>query len=243
MVWGSSSTTTNTTTIPGMGERENVAGGILSELGTRGLGQLGNLSDLASGKLQISPHDEALIRRIQELTGESARNQVGANYDFMSGQLEDDLLGSGIGKSSMEAVKKAMLGQQLQRSLDESSLQGQISSAQQLRDSQYQTAGIKLNANQLLLNQILGGAGSVAEMALKERLSQSTTTTTTESNDGLLGGLTDLASLSGLGLGAIIPKVGGMLVGSKSPAAVSSQPASSGGSSSVNIPNQSRQMH
>lgn len=232
MVWGSSSTVT--TTIPKAGAQETAARDTLNELGTRGMGQLGNLSDLASGKLQISPEDAALIRQIQELTGEAGRRQMQSNYEVMAGEVEDQLLQGGIAKSSMEAVKQALLGKQLQDSLDQSALQGQITSAQQLRQGMYDTANLRLNTNQLLLNQILGGAGAVADMGLRERLAQTTTTTTS----GGLGSLVDMASLAGLGLGSIIPKKGAAAA-----AAVSAAPATTGGSASVNIPNQSRQMY
>lgn len=200
MVWGASSTTT--VTIPKAGKDETAARGMLSELGSRGLGQLGNLSDLASGKLQISPEDEALVKRIQELTAEASRNEVKSNYEMMAGEVEGQLLEGGLAKSSIEAVKHALLGKQLQSSLDSSAIQGQITSAQQLREGMYNNAGIKLNANQLLLNQILGGAGGVAEMGLRERIAQPTQTTTSNG----LGSLVDLAGMAGLGLGSLIPK-------------------------------------
>lgn len=199
MVWGS---TTTSVSIPKAGASELQARDTLQSLGTRGLGQLGNLSDLASGKLQINPEDEALVRRIQELTGEAARQQMQSNYELVSSQVEGQLLEGGLSKSSIEAVKQALLGKDLQSSLNQSALQGQITGAQQLREGMYQNAGIKMSANQLLLNQILGGAGAVAQMGLQERLAQPTT----KQSGGGLGGLVDMASLAGLGLGSLIPK-------------------------------------
>lgn len=233
MVWGSSSTTT--TTIPKAGAQENRARDMMEQLGTRGLGQLGNLEDLASGKLQLSPEDAALIRQIQELTGEAARNEMKSNYELSASQVEGQLLEGGLAKSSIEAVQQALLGKQMQSSLDQSALQGQITSAQQMRQGMYDTAGIKLNANQLLLNQILGGAGGLAEMGLRERLAQTTTTT----SSGGLGGLVDMAGLAGMGLGSLLPKKAA--TGGVTAAPVSSMP---GGSSwSNNAVPQSRQMY
>lgn len=233
MVWGSSSTTT--VTIPKAGAEERQARGVMQELGTRGLGQLGNLSDLASGKLQVSPEDAALIAQIQRLTGEAARKEMQSNYELTASQVEGQLLEGGLAKSSIEAVQQALLGKQLQSSLDQSALQGQINSAQQLRQSMYDTAGIKLNANQLLLNQILGGAGGVAEMGLRERLAQTTTTT---SQSGL-GSLVDMAGLAGMGLGSLLPRKS---AAGATAAPVSGMPGASA-SSGTYMPGQSRQMY
>lgn len=236
MVWGSSSTAT--TTIPKAGAQETAARGTLQDLGTRGLGQLGNLGDLAAGKLQASPYEQDLIRQIQELTGQAARKEAQSNYELMASDVEGQLLEGGLAKSSIEAVKQALLGKQLQSSLDQSALQGQITSAQQLRQGMYDRAGVQLNANQLLLNQILGGSGAVAQMGLQERIAQPTTKT----SSGGLGGLTDLAGMAGLGLGSIIPK---LLQRSPAGAPATAPPVStmSGGGGGGVVPQQSRQMY
>lgn len=172
----SETTTTQSTTIPGAGDQERNARALLAKLGKEGMGQLGDIGNLASGNLQLTAEDQALMRQIQELSGKAARSSMVDNAAFQSAQLEDRLLSKGMGGASIEAVNEAMIGRQLTQDLDQSALQGQITSAQQLRQHSLDRAGVQLNANQLLLNQILGGAGGVAQMGLQERLTQATTT-------------------------------------------------------------------
>jgi hypothetical protein len=185
MAWGSSTTTTESSTLPGMGTQEAGARATLEQLSKGGMGQLGNLKDLASGKLQLSPEDMALIRQIQELTAKQAQESVKSNYDLMASQTAGETLQRGISGSSIDAVNQALLGKQLQSSLDQSALQGQITSADQMRKGMYENAGIKLNANQLLLNQIMGGSEALGRMGLEERLAQKTTTQKSTESPGV----------------------------------------------------------
>lgn len=191
---------TTQTSIAGMTAQDRTARGMLEQLGQRGMDQMGNLSDLASGNLQLSPQDVALIQQINALSGQQARNEFQQNYETVRGRVEGGLLDRGLANSSIEAVSQALMGQQLQQSLDQGTLQGQITSAQQMRQQALDSAGIKLNANQLLLQQILGGAGQLASMGLNERLAQ---TKTTSKTGGIGAGLGAAAQLGGMGLGFI----------------------------------------
>lgn len=173
-------TTTTTRDMPGIQSQEQQARDIMAQLGTGGMDQLGDLSNLASGNLQISPEDEELMRRIQQLSGDSARNQMQQNLDFATGNLEDTLLSRNVGNASIEAVEQAMLGRQSLSDLNLSTIEGQKTEAEQLRQHTLDRGGLQLNANQLILNRILGGAGGVAEMGLNERINQTTTTETAE---------------------------------------------------------------
>ncbi len=199
--------TTQTTTIPGIGGQESDSRALLARLGEGGMAQLGNLKDLANGQFTLSPADEEMIRRIQQLTMEQARGQARMNYEDMASQVEGQSLEAGIGGSSIDAVNRAVLGRQLQSTLDQSALQGQINSAQQLRQAAVEGGQMKLNANQLLLQQIMGTTGQLANMGLQERLSQTTTKQKTPSSIGgtlgQLGGMAVAAwnPLAGLGLG------------------------------------------
>lgn len=178
---GSSTQTTEvSSTIPGIGEQESRARALMMQLAESGQGQLGDLGALARGDMQITPQDEALIRQIAQLTGDLGRAQAQQNYEALAPQVEGQLLERGLEGSSIEAVNQAMLGRQLQQTLDQSSLQQQLISAQQLQQQPLARAGIQLNANQLLLQRILGGAQSVGQMGLQERWAQTTETQTTE---------------------------------------------------------------
>jgi len=172
---GSKSTQTQSTTIKGIGSQEQGARDVLQKL-SEALPQLGDLTDLANGKVQLDPKDMQLLQQIQELSGQAGRNQLQQNFDAASGAVEGDLLSKGLEGSSIEAVQKAILGRQLQQSLDQSAIQGQIQTAQGARQHALDKAGLKLNANQVILQRILGGAQGLAGMGLQERLAQQTTT-------------------------------------------------------------------
>ncbi len=152
---------------------------MLMQLAQGGIGQL-NLGELASGELSVSPQDADLVRQIASLTGDMQRNQAQQNYEAMAGSVEGQLLDRGMEDSSIEAVSQALLGRQLQQSLDQGAIQNQITSSQMLQQMPFQRAGLQLSANQALLQQVLGGAQAVGNMGLQERLAQMTTTQSTE---------------------------------------------------------------
>jgi len=178
---GSQQTTqTRSVTFDEMGQQEASMRAVLEQLAQRGMLQLGDMSSLTSGRMDITPQDEAFIRQISALTGELQRGQAQQNYDTMSQQVEGQLLSRGLEGSSIEAVNQALLGRQLQQSLDQGALQNQITSAQQLQQQAQNRAAVQLNANQLLLNQILNSAQGLAGMSLQERLTGQTITQTAE---------------------------------------------------------------
>lgn len=179
---GSQTTETVTSTIPGAAGGAMDARQLLLAMGQGAAGQMGDLGALANGQLQITPEDEALIRRISELTSESARANIQDNAAFASAQLEDRTLAKGIAGSTIEAVDEAMIGRQMQQSLDTEALKNEITSAEQLRKQSLDRAGVQLSSNQLLMQQLLGGAGGFAQMDLQERLNQGTTTGVTETD-------------------------------------------------------------
>lgn len=175
---------TQSTNIPGAGPQGQRAMALMDQI----IDQLGaqfdagTLGDLASGEgMQVTPQDQAFIRQISNVTGELQRSQARDNFESMSQALEGQLLERGVEGSSIEAVQQALLGRQLQRSLDQGAMQREVTGAQQLQEQAFQRTGRQLNANQLLLQQILGGASSIAGMDLQARMAQPTMTQTTES--------------------------------------------------------------
>lgn len=192
---GGESSQTTTTTLPGAGQSEAMAREVLARLTGSGEAQMGDLSGLARGEVSLSPQTAALLQEIQRMTMESTRAQARANYEDMANQVQASALDSGIEGSSIEAVNRAVLGRQLQQTLDQSALQGQITTAQQMRAATLEDAGIKMNANQLLLQQILGAAEPLTRLGLQERLAQATTTT--KQKQSLGAGLTDMAMMGG----------------------------------------------
>ena len=149
------STREETRTLPGMGGQEQTMRALMAQLAKSGVGQMGDMGALASGQMSITPEDENLIRRIGEITNQMQRQQARGHFEDMSGAVEDQLLSRGMEGSSIEAVNQALLGRQLQQSLDQGSLQQQATGAQQLQQMPFQRGQMQLGANQLLLQQIL----------------------------------------------------------------------------------------
>ena len=194
---------TTTRTLPGMGNQEAGARNILEEL-MGATGQLGDLTDLAQGNFSLSPQDISLLQEIQRLSGDSARLEMGRNLDFASSDLEEQLLARGVEGSSIEGLQQGLLNTEALHGLNQSSIQGQINTADQMRQHVFDKAGTQLNANQIILNRILQGAGTLGEMGLQERLAQgSETTTMKQSGAGAIAG--QLGQLGGLALSAFNP--------------------------------------
>ena len=187
-------TSTQSTTIGDIGQQEQSARDLLAQLAQSGVSQQGDLTDLANGNLTLRPQDIALIQQIQQLSQEQARVGLQDNAKFAMNSVEGDLTARGLDDASIEAVNKALIGRNLQDSLDKSTIQGQITSAEQLRQAPLDNANVKLSSNQLLLQKILGGANSVAGLGLQERLAQQTTTGTTKTSGATLGEIMNAAA-------------------------------------------------
>jgi len=144
--------------------------------------QSGNLSDLANGKMTVQPQDAALINEIQKLTDQNARVGLQENLAQVMSGVEGNMLDRNIAGSTVEAMGKSLAGTQALADLNRQTIASGINNAQSLRQQTLDRAGITLNANQLLLQRLLGGAQGVYQPALQARLAQGTTTgTTTES--------------------------------------------------------------
>ena len=170
-----SQTATQRSTIPGASEQEVRMRGILEQLASGA--QMGDISNLASGNFQVTPEDRAFIEQISRLSQRAAGDTIRSNAADTMGAVESNALDRGIGSSTIESVNKAVGMRQMQQSLDQSAITGQVTNAQQLREQALSRAGIQLNANQLLLQRILGGAQGLAGLGLQERLAQGTVNT------------------------------------------------------------------
>jgi hypothetical protein len=177
---GSQTTESTTTrTIPGAHGQELQARDIMMQLARSGMQDL-DVSNLAGGRMQVTPEDEQLMRRIMQAASEMRRQEALRDFEGMSGAVESSMLERGIGGSSIEALQTALLGRELQHTLGQGGLQDTALTAQGLQQLPFQRAGVQLSANQLLLQQILSGAGGVAGMGLQERLNQGTETSTSK---------------------------------------------------------------
>lgn len=208
-------TQTQQTSLPGAGTQEQQMRALLANLASGGAEMFGGgqgLQDLLSGQFNVTPQDEQFVQQISALTNQMQRGQARANFEEMTGAVEGQMLSRGLEGSSIEAVNQALLGRQLQQSLDMGALQNQITSAQQLQQQAQQRAGMQLSANQLLLNQILSGAGAVSQMALQERLAQPSTTMESKRPRNVMG---PLGSVLGAGVGFALGGPMGASVGSQ----------------------------
>lgn len=121
-------------------------------------GQFGDLSQLASGQLQLNPQDRALIQQAQEASGQQAQQQMEQQMQTILRQLEDTAIGRGIQGSSLEAVNNALIGQDFQRQLAQMAMQQQGQAANQMLNMPFQRAGTQINANQALMQRLVGGS-------------------------------------------------------------------------------------
>lgn len=154
---GSSKTTDTRQPGAQSGEAQRIMAALAEQVQRAG-GQMGDLSSLAAGQMEINPYDRALVQQAQESTGQVAQQQMDQNMEQILRQLQDQAIGRGIENSSLEAVNNALVGQDYQRQMQQmmSQLQGQ--SAQALMNMPFQRAGVQLNANQALMQRLVGGA-------------------------------------------------------------------------------------
>lgn len=144
---------------------EGVAGGAGGQLDPAMIGKL-----LSGEGLMPTAGDKALV---EESFGATRDMATRALEDWMRESnlgLDETLSSRGIQGSSIEAVQRAVVnrdaGRQLASILDKSRGEG----AQALMGLPFQRAGVQLNANQQLFQQLLGAGGNVANFGLQERL-------------------------------------------------------------------------
>lgn len=143
-------------------------------------GQMGDLSALARGDMAISEQDRQLVSDAQSASGDIARRQMEqAMQEAMRG-VEGQMLGRGLEGSSIEAVNNALIGQDFQRQMANMLGQQRAESAQQLMNMPFQRAGVQLNANQLLMQRLLGGAQPMMSYDAAMRQGSGTQTTTSQ---------------------------------------------------------------
>lgn len=168
------------------------------------------LQQLASGQLAgATDADRALVEQAIQASQEIAERAARSQYQEISQQVESGLLERGMEGSSIEAVNQAILGRQLQQQLADVSSRGQQFGSEALLNLPFQRAGVQLNANQQLLQQLLGTSGGVLQAGLQERLGQPSVT----SSPGIGQVLGNFSAVAGqtagmLATGGATPEVG-----------------------------------
>ena len=127
----------------------------LQQAGAGATGQMGDLSNLAAGNLELSPQMMALIQQIQEQSMQAARGQQDINMQQTLRGLEDSNIARGIDESSLAAVNQALLGQQQMADLNALTAGGQVQASQMMLNAPFQAAQTQMGANQALLNRLV----------------------------------------------------------------------------------------
>ena len=177
------SKSTETVTLPPASGGEGSIIEMLRKLGLGNIGQLGDLSKLASGDISaLSPTgaDRALVAENMGFTGDIARRQMEETLSQLSGGLDENLAERGVSGASFEAVDKALLrrgvGNDIASMMDRSRIEGNTA----LMQLPGQRAGIQLGANQELFNRIIGSLGPALAGYQNPRMASQTRTTTTK---------------------------------------------------------------
>lgn len=204
-------TTTQATTIPGQSQQQTAILNLLQQVAQASQGQLGNLQGLAGGQL-LGPtgEDRALVQQSIGAAADIGQREIERLFPQLSAQISEGLAAKGQQGASNEFVQNILLGQQQQGRIADLLSQAQAQGGQALLNLPFQRAGVQLQANQQLFNQLLGAAGPIAQTGLGQQLGQPTTEVSQSGlgpqQIGQLGALTAApftggASLGFLGLG------------------------------------------
>lgn len=200
-------TTTERKYIPGASARARRIESLLEDVLTRADGSLD--FDIST---EITPQQRAYLAQIQELTGDVARSQMRAGLQEAQGQVEAGLLDRGLQGSSIEAVQQAIQGRDFTRQMNEFLMRTQAQTAEQMVNTGFANAQVRLNQNQQLLSTLLGGSQTLLARDLQERMAQGTSTTKTRTKKSAFG---QMMQLGQLGASFLVPGAGPVLAGTQ----------------------------
>lgn len=186
----SKKTVTQRNEIPGASARARRIESLLEDVLTRADGSLD--FDVST---EITPQQRAYLAQIQELTGDVARSQMRAGLQEAQGQVEAGLLDRGLQGSSIEAVQQAIQGRDFTRQMNEFLMRTQAQTAEQMVNTGFANAQVRLNQNQQLLSTLLGGSQTLLARDLQERMAQGTSTSETETKQSAFGQMMQLGQL------------------------------------------------
>lgn len=169
-------TTTQTTSIPERTGIEDEMERLLAHLARQAGAQMGDLGDLAGGRLRATSDDRRFLSEAVGAGRDIAERQARSTYEDSARMVEEDLAARGVDQSTISAVVQALQGREYQRTLADVGSRAQEQTATGMLTLPLQRADTQLNANRLLLERLMGGAGGVADRRLQERLTQLTNT-------------------------------------------------------------------
>jgi hypothetical protein len=122
--------------------------------------QMGDMTDIAAGNFNITPEQQAMINEAQNASGGVARSNMDQNMEQVLRQLEDANIGKQITGGSLEAVNNALVGQQGLRDTDMLNMQQQGQAAEMGLNTPFQAANSQVQANQALMQRLVGTGGA-----------------------------------------------------------------------------------
>src|SRR6056297_269655 len=165
------------------------------------------LGRLASGEgLQPTAEDRRLTEESFGLTNQMAERAL---EDFVREQnlgLDEQLSARGMQGSSIEAVNRGLVRRDAGRQLADILDQSRREETQSLMQLPFQRAGMQLNANQQLFNQIIGGAQQGLQFGLNERIADIDTTGTGEQTQTMQPSFVDYVNAGANLAKAVNPK-------------------------------------
>jgi hypothetical protein len=163
---------------------KQAAGGVAGQLDPAAIGKL-----LSGEGLMPTDSDRALV---EESFGATRDMATRALEDFIrKGNLglDETLSSRGIQGSSIESVQRGMVNRDATRELANILDKARGEGANALMTMPFQRAGMQLNANQQLFNQLLGSGGNVANFGLQERIADMDTSSTGSGEQTMTPGL------------------------------------------------------
>ena len=204
---GGTSTATSTSKVSAASGQELEILKALQSFGAQSQGQMGDLSNIASGNLQITPEQEASLRKAIEAQTQMQMRGLNTQFTQDRAGLANQMSAQGINDSSMEMLGRGMLfNSQQDRTAnvlnDAASkyYQGRIQLPQQ-------NAQMQLAANAQLYQQLQGSYGQALQNYQGTRMGNSSQTQTQTQTPGLME--------MGLGLGQSFMSGGGVSLFSK----------------------------
>lgn len=146
-------------------------------------GQMGDLSQIAAGKFEMSPYMLEQLSRLQQIMGDQSRLQMDQNMDTASRHVEDTAIGRSIGGSTMEAVLQGTVGAQHQQSANMQALGQEAQGVQAGINMPLQMAQAQIQGNQALMARLVGG--STAGLNYDQAIRQLNSTRVTEKEEPL----------------------------------------------------------
>ncbi len=153
--------TSKTTTTGTAGAQGPEAANMMRLLGSttqEAAGQMGDLSDIAAGDLQLSPEMMQHLQRLQQIMGDQGRLQMDKNLDVAQRQVEDTAIGRSIEGSTLEAIMQGTVGAQALESADMQALGQEAQNVNLGIQIPQQNAALAIQGNQALMQRLVGGA-------------------------------------------------------------------------------------